>query len=275
LTTTSILGIPVLAVKEVYLLEITPDIARRLLELEIPTNRKSSQSVIDRYARDMAAGKWDWDTNETLAFNPPGQLIDGGNRLRGVIKANVTVKMLVMLNVKTHHGVSWIRRFEQVLRMVFHLDVQKRAVETTKALVALRAKGGMSPVEVHDVYELHSDAINFALSLTASNKKIVTVAPLRAIYARAYYHEEHERIREFAQVMQTGEYNGDRDLAAHAFREQLLHGTISKGIGSVNWRAEIHRRGERALHAFCRYRKLSIIHAASEELYPLPEEGKA
>jgi hypothetical protein len=156
--------------------------------------------------------------------------------------------------------------------MVFHLDVQKRAVETTKALVALRAKGGMSPVEVHDVYALHSEAINFALDLTASNKKSVTVAPLRALYARAYYHEQHERIREFAQVMLNGEYHGDRDLAAHSFREQLLHGSISRGIGSVNWRTEIHRRGERALRAFCRYQKLTVIYAATEELYPLPEE---
>jgi hypothetical protein len=275
--TKHILGIPVLTVKEVYLTEITPEDARRLLELADPDNRKFSPTVVDRYARDMASGNWDWDTNEILAFGKINdktglrKLVDGENRLRSIVKANVPVKMLVMLDVKTHHGVSWLRRFEQVLRMVFNIHTTRRAIEIVKAMCAARGESRMSPVEVRDVYEQHSDALEFAISCTASHRKGVTQAPIAAVYARAWYHEDHDRIREFAQVMQTGIYNGPEDLAAQRFREQVDRGVVNTLSGGSK-RVELHRRCERALKAFCDRVPLEKIYASQRELYPLPEE---
>lgn len=73
---------------------VTPSIARRWLERNAEHNRNKKPSVIERYARDMKAGKWH-ATGETIQFDYNGVLIDGQQRLHAVIEASVPVSFLV------------------------------------------------------------------------------------------------------------------------------------------------------------------------------------
>lgn len=61
-------------------------------------NRKASPGRVSRYATEMEQGWWT-TTHQGIAFDEEGLLIDGQNRLMGVVQSGVTVTMLVSRGV--------------------------------------------------------------------------------------------------------------------------------------------------------------------------------
>lgn len=57
-------------------------------------NRPISEDVIAAYARDMKNGEW-VATHQGIAFNDRDELIDGQHRLHAIIRAGVTIRMMV------------------------------------------------------------------------------------------------------------------------------------------------------------------------------------
>jgi hypothetical protein len=73
--------------------DVTPEMAAYWLRNNF-RNRPISDDVVTAYARDMLAGQWVF-THQGIAFNDQDQLIDGQHRLKAIIKANITVPMMV------------------------------------------------------------------------------------------------------------------------------------------------------------------------------------
>jgi hypothetical protein len=73
--------------------EITPAIAKDYLARNV-TNRNLRESTVKAYERDMRAGNW-IPTHQGIAFNDAGELIDGQHRLSAIVRAEVTVRLLV------------------------------------------------------------------------------------------------------------------------------------------------------------------------------------
>lgn len=71
---------------------VSPSVARQWLSMNSENNRPSKYSKIRAYARDMASGKWNSDSGETIKFDETEALIDGQNRLLAVIEAGVSVE---------------------------------------------------------------------------------------------------------------------------------------------------------------------------------------
>lgn len=80
------------------IVEVTPRTAAQWLAKN-QKNRNVRASVVDSYARDMAAGRW-LLTGESVKFDTDGNLIDGQHRCMAVIKSDVTVSMLVVRGVQ-------------------------------------------------------------------------------------------------------------------------------------------------------------------------------
>lgn len=78
---------------------VTPRMAKAWLKKNIETNRNPKKGKIPMYARDMATGKWQEDTGETIKFDETGRLIDGQNRLHAVVLADVPVTFDVAFDV--------------------------------------------------------------------------------------------------------------------------------------------------------------------------------
>lgn len=76
---------------------VTPEVAARWLERNYQ-NRNLFKAEVDRYARDMAAGRWHLD-GSPIRIATDGSLLDGQHRLNAIIKADVTLPMLVVRNV--------------------------------------------------------------------------------------------------------------------------------------------------------------------------------
>lgn len=65
---------------------VTKKIAEYWLERNFERNRPEKRAQVPRYARDMAHGRWR-DTGEPVIITPEGVMIDGGQRMRAVIRA--------------------------------------------------------------------------------------------------------------------------------------------------------------------------------------------
>lgn len=75
---------------------VTAKLAAQWLEKNSEDNRNPKSGRIPGYARDMASGRWNSDSGETIKFDVFGNLIDGQNRLFAVIQANATSPGIVV-----------------------------------------------------------------------------------------------------------------------------------------------------------------------------------
>lgn len=82
---------------EASIVLVTPAMAQRWL-MANHTNRNARPALVDRYARDMAAGKWGM-TGEAIKFGTDGFLKDGQHRLMACVKAGAPFETFVI------HGV--------------------------------------------------------------------------------------------------------------------------------------------------------------------------
>lgn len=73
---------------------VTPDMARVMLEAN-EANRSVRYRVVDKYARDMTAGRWHY-AGDPIRFAEDGTLLDGQHRLRAIVKSGKSQPMLVI-----------------------------------------------------------------------------------------------------------------------------------------------------------------------------------
>jgi len=74
-------------------MEITPAFAKHLLAFNTH-NRNYRERLATKYARDMAAGRWMFNT-DGIGFDVHGRLTSGQHRLHAIIIANVPIRFLV------------------------------------------------------------------------------------------------------------------------------------------------------------------------------------
>lgn len=113
----------------VYIVTITPDAARRLLERN-SKNRNPKTRAIEQYASDMREGRWRV-INQGIGYDRDGVLADGQNRLMACIQADVPFSTLLVTGLAPEArevidtGVK--RLFSDVLRMHGYVNVMQLA----------------------------------------------------------------------------------------------------------------------------------------------------
>lgn len=90
------------AVPTVVWEDVTPELAAKYLARNV-SNRNLRESTIKAYERDMRSGNW-ISTHQGIAFNDAGDLIDGQHRLSAIVRAKVTVRMLVTRGIPRNAG---------------------------------------------------------------------------------------------------------------------------------------------------------------------------
>lgn len=73
---------------------VTPELAESWLARNT-LNRRLRLGLVDRYARDMAAGRWQFD-GTPIKFGADGALLDGQHRLRALVEAGTTLPFVVI-----------------------------------------------------------------------------------------------------------------------------------------------------------------------------------
>lgn len=82
---------------KVSVVSVTPEMAQRWLKRN-DNNRNLRALTVTQYARDMVNGRWQV-TGESIKFNAAGVLLDGQHRLAAIVKAGVTIQLVVMRGI--------------------------------------------------------------------------------------------------------------------------------------------------------------------------------
>ncbi len=211
---------------------VTPTIAKEFL-LHNKHNRALSQRCINKYAADMRAGEWRL-TGETIAFYENGDLKDGQHRLSAVLKAGISVPMIVVRGiddrVKMHdlghkrstRDIMSLEGYEAALKdnctigaVNFLLKEYSRLRDTTTAQT-------MAFVDMHaDLLVSSYYAVRDGKSSTLCKKASLCAAA----FCELYNGIDPESVCRFFSIANSGFCTSDRDTSAIVLRNFLVSPT--------------------------------------------------
>lgn len=242
---------------------VTPDQASQWLE-KTAKNRKISQRRVGLYAAAMRRGDW-LLTNQGIAIDEFGALIDGQHRLRAIVEAQTPVDLLVIhaapnkSQLVLDQGLKRMPHDQVGLRegwevTPLHMAVAKSMVSSVGGAGETERRAMIADIQLMDrFYVRHHKAIEFAVAQFASRQKVkgVTIAPVLAPVARAHYTQDPNRLIRFCEVVATGMADRKGDAPAIVLRNWLLAGrdkALSARSGKDRY--VIYKKSEIALNAF-------------------------
>jgi hypothetical protein len=116
--------------------KITPDLATEWLDLRNTHNRNLSINIAEKYARDMAMGRWTLN-GEPIILATDGSLMDGQHRLKAVVLSGTAVHMLVVEGIAREHFSTVNTGKARNLSDVLHIDGYRNTAQLSSAIVWL------------------------------------------------------------------------------------------------------------------------------------------
>lgn len=166
---------------------VTPELASDFLAKN-KRNRPLRKSRVERYARDMIAGRWQLN-GETVIVSDEDNLLNGQHRLEAVVKAGVPVWMMITTGVPeaafSTMDAGLARTAGDVLGMKGIANFNQVAATTR---ICLNYKDGMSlnaartNLEIEDAIDLHPEIEEFV----SSHNKIYNMSHSSVVVAICY-----------------------------------------------------------------------------------------
>ncbi|MGG6281854.1 hypothetical protein ACQ4M3_09810 [Leptolyngbya sp. AN03gr2] len=250
---------------------ITPELARRYLEL-VPQNQRSIKpSWVQNLVRRLKKGEW--QIGDPAKIDREGNVIDAQHRFTAIAESGVTVEMVIL------------RGYPPESMQVLDLGRRRNADDVAKVqgVEGFTGKGMLCPWFVYDftrdthpqefteqqridLYLEYKEGFDFACEPPGGCNKIIKAAVVKAIIARAFYFENHLRLREFVKVLATS-YTpyGEEDKAAHTLvkkYEQMIR------LKATRQQQTVGRYTLNALQAFMERRPLTVLKDTAKNLYP-------
>ncbi len=259
------------------IITVTPELAKQYLAQNFNNNRKIRPSRVQFFAKIIRDGHWR-TTHQGIAFDTRKRLIDGQHRLMAIIVAGIAVRIQVTHDLPPESVDALDTGCGRTMADI--LVTRGQTASTRSAAIAKRLVSGMfyrsdpDNYEAMEYHERYRDAIDFTLSLFPTNIKYITITPVLTVVTRAYISgsESTGRLREFANVLKTGEPQSPEDQAAIVLRNFLLTTTRTHIREARAHNVVLTQKTERALYAFFAGERMMKLTSASEELFPLPEE---
>ena len=229
-------------------MDITPELAGRWLKNNF-RNRPVKADVVAAYARDMVAGLWR-PTHQGVAFNDRDELIDGQHRLLAIVKAGVTVRMMVTFGLpaktegsemtvmdcvdrgatrsvadqlKIQHGLANGGHIAKICAVLAHLCFGER----------VRKLGVGQTLEIYSAFQFHVDDV---IAMRSPHRGLRSAGVAGAF---AFVLAVSPAAREMYQCLMTGEFAG-KFPAVQKLREFLtgpdaamLIQTLNKGVAEM------------------------------------------
>lgn len=256
-------------------LEITPNEAELWLAKNADFQRKLRESVVDKYARDMINGQWQL-THQGIAFDSKGRLIDGQHRLAAIVKAGVPIKMLVVRDSPAaaydHVDLGYGRTATDILKAQGEGWITNEWIAVARFMEAgtniKAACIARSPFELREMVEMHKNALTFVFQNVERKVRGVTVAPVLAAVAVAYY-TEHDRVKlaEFIRLLVNGVAKDPAVDSTVIKLRDSLRDVI--GESSTTARQALFLKTQRVIKAYMDGESLSKLYTPSEPCYRL------
>jgi len=243
---------------------IQPEKAKEYLEKNI-CNRPLQTLTVNRYAFDMQNNNWNADAIDPINFSCDGNLLNGQHRLNAVVKSGKTIKFLVARNVSED-----AQKYMDRGKSKSFLDIYKKYYSwlTSKHVGVLNSVydgdghgnvGKLSDFEFGERLKLHQTALQDVVGWDTGAKRCHSA--LLAVVVRAYYVENHDRLKEFVKMVNPSTdrgipVNSNEDKAALLLRNWMLD-TSSRVVNGQSAKTDITKRTQKALYFFCRKKPLS------------------
>lgn len=258
---------------------ITPEMARYYLEKNNVNQRKLNANWVNHLATAITYGHWKL-THQGIAFDVNDTLIDGQHRLAAIVKASISVEILVSVNcppvsmsaidlgkkrsavdVGYVLGKKYSSRHYSCMRLMLYFACPKREK--------------LSPHLLVELIEQHIEGIIFGIKhYKPVGLTSVKSASIDAVVARAYYHYRAnpsllKRLEDFKYVVVTGDAEGVTTARAALCLHNKIKNAKTSASGS-SLQNDKFEWTQSALKRFMAYQPLSSIHKTSENVFPIP-----
>lgn len=175
--------------------KITPEMAEELMHANVENNRHVRFAQVERYARDMAAGKWQ-DNGETIKIDTNGLMIDGQHRIQAIIEAGVPVELWVARGLEpqaiTSIDIGVSRKYSDLLKLEGQTNVLQLAAFLRRLYLWERgirvSRGSVAPSPAEMDTVLHNNSALIKLSMTRAEQTRQGFKPLTpAVGATAFF----------------------------------------------------------------------------------------
>ena len=252
--------------------DVTPKVAAGWLEKN-GANRRLRATAVDAYAKDMAAGNWRIIPH-AICFAPDGVLLNGQHTLRALIKANMSVWLLVATDVAIETAAVMdsgrIRTIADQLHLIGS-DTDPRALRLARYVRAgikyVKDKSNLLFNGALAEYAEHRDAIDHTLGFIRPgiNRRGWGLAFLTVV-TRAYYTADKTRLAEFMSIVTDGMATGSDDSSALRLRDYMLSG---QHAGSSR-QLPLYEKTQSALRAFLVRQPLAKLYGMDTEVFQVP-----
>lgn len=270
-------------------MSVTPDQATAWLD-KSAKNRKISERRVGLYAAAMKRGDW-MLTNQGIAIDEFGMLIDGQHRLRAIVQADIPVTLLVIQSTpnraqlvldqglkRTPHDQVALREGWDVTPL--HIAIAKSMIAGVGGPGSQQRREEATDIQLLDrFYVRHHKAIEWTVAQFHSKATVkgVTIAPSMAPIARAWYKHDVNVLVRFCEVLATGMAERKGDSPAIILRNWLIAGrekSLSSRAGKDRY--SIYKKAELALDAFLNNKSIERLSnmKLDEELFPIPGDIK-
>jgi len=154
---------------------VTPFLASNWLATN-DGNRRLRPGVVDRYARAMKDGDWSL-TPEPIIIADTGRLLNGQHRLRALVQANVSLRMLVVTNVSEDVFLALDRG--QPRSFVDNTGVEKKLAEISRLACSVMSVTSPTDGEQLRVSKILLPGHEILLEATTTTSKVFSAAPVR------------------------------------------------------------------------------------------------
>lgn len=261
--------------------DVTPQQAEAWLAKNADFQRKLRDSVVDKYARDMINGQWQL-THQGIAFDAKGRLIDGQHRLAAVVKAGIPVKMLVVKDSPAtaydHLDLGYGRTAVDILKAQGEGWITNEWIAVARFMEAganIKAVFiARSPFELREMVETHKNALAFVFQNVERKVRGVTIAPVLAAVAVAYYIEKDRvKLAEFLRLLVSGvALNPKVDSTVIRLRDSLRDDMVGANTMA---RISLFLKTQRVVKAYMDGESLSKLYTPSEPCYRLKRMATA
>lgn len=256
-------------------LDVTPEMALEALG-RMATNRRLSPVLARKYARQMINGEWRL-THQGIAFDTLGAVIDGQHRLRAIVIAMRTVRMLVvtgldssaMVAIDAHRARSETDRLRIAGNETENLRARVALLRSVLEMTLPFEQGRAATTqEIAELLEALHDEISAVIEMTARNTRGVSHSCYRAALLSALLVQpgDKQRIQRFAALVASGVGASSHESAAIRLREFLL---VAGTRGGSSDRGQIFLRSQRALKAFLDNQGITRLYAAASPVWDL------
>jgi hypothetical protein len=267
---------PEISIHRVY---VTPEVAEAYL-VHNTGNRPISWRHVDDLARAMLAGRFH-ATHIGVAFGVDGTLKDGQHRLLAIVKSGVPQWLLVARGITdeaTRDGVDRGRvRTDSDAIQIAGTPCNSNQIAVAKQMLVGASTSSTNRRfdlgELQAFFERHHAAIEFATEFRVYRRSGgLNNSAIYAAIARAYYHVDHGVLQRFKLAFWK-DYSG-APCEADQTVASLKQGLLAKGMRSERLRLEAYQKTQAAIRSFADGRGLKRIHAATTDLFPLPEHPR-